>query len=340
MAIVVLEIVSLLWSHPILAGLLILLFTTPLFHIVLFFTPLLMSTALCVIALISIGPQIEKIREERQFKMSMSSRSVVAAPERPANRYIVISQGRPQRPAMRLGGGGGGGRRWSDWVKGIEIHGHTIWLSESHIMRDIAEEGLKSDFSHEDGGIAMAPEDLCSSKGGAFSLEKATAASLCDVDNPGEADRLIEEECQHLELVEVKQADEEPALHSETGIVSLDPVAEGDKEDAALLELASCSVTRAEDNAGCATTEKAFTRNSNACFVELVGPSAAASTQQVLALSETSFALGLPSPPPPIATKKKKRTSWFRRQRIPCGLSKALGQLREKICNQLRRIFT
>ncbi|XP_024370221.1 uncharacterized protein [Physcomitrium patens] len=49
-----LELLSLLWNHPVLTGLLILVFTPPFFPLVVYFSPLLMYTALCVVALVSI----------------------------------------------------------------------------------------------------------------------------------------------------------------------------------------------------------------------------------------------------------------------------------------------
>lgn len=56
--------VTLLWNHPILTGLLLLIFTPPFFPLVVYFSPLLMSTALCVVALVSVGSQMEKIKAE------------------------------------------------------------------------------------------------------------------------------------------------------------------------------------------------------------------------------------------------------------------------------------
>nr|XP_024392366.1 flocculation protein FLO11-like [Physcomitrium patens]PNR42537.1 hypothetical protein PHYPA_017367 [Physcomitrium patens] len=56
--------VTLLWNHPFLTGMLILIFTPPFFPLVVYFSPLLMSTALCVVALVSVGSQMEKIKAE------------------------------------------------------------------------------------------------------------------------------------------------------------------------------------------------------------------------------------------------------------------------------------
>jgi hypothetical protein len=59
-----LGLVTLLWNHPVLTGLLLLIFTPPFFPMVVYFSPLLMSTALCVVALVSVGSQMEKIKAE------------------------------------------------------------------------------------------------------------------------------------------------------------------------------------------------------------------------------------------------------------------------------------
>ncbi|KAG0590930.1 hypothetical protein M758_1G131500 [Ceratodon purpureus] len=56
--------VTLLWNHPVLTGLLLLVFTPPFFPLLVYFSPLLMSTALCVVALVSVGSQMEKIKAE------------------------------------------------------------------------------------------------------------------------------------------------------------------------------------------------------------------------------------------------------------------------------------
>ena len=56
--------VTLLWNHPVLTGLILLIFTPPFFPLVVYFSPLLMSTALCVVALVSVGSQMEKIKAE------------------------------------------------------------------------------------------------------------------------------------------------------------------------------------------------------------------------------------------------------------------------------------
>ncbi|BBM99010.1 hypothetical protein MPTK1_1g17980 [Marchantia polymorpha subsp. ruderalis] len=49
------DVVGLIWSHPIASVVVALLFTPPLFPIVVFFSPLLISTALVVLAMISMG---------------------------------------------------------------------------------------------------------------------------------------------------------------------------------------------------------------------------------------------------------------------------------------------
>ncbi|KAL2652575.1 hypothetical protein R1flu_020703 [Riccia fluitans] len=49
------DIVGMIWSHPVASVVVALLFTPPLFPIVVFFSPLLISTALVVLAMISMG---------------------------------------------------------------------------------------------------------------------------------------------------------------------------------------------------------------------------------------------------------------------------------------------
>ncbi|KAJ7295493.1 hypothetical protein O6H91_12G009800 [Diphasiastrum complanatum] len=176
MAVDILEVASIVWTHPFLASALVLLFTTPLFHLVLFFSPLLISTALCVIALISIGPQIEKIREERERQFKLVGLSLSGAEsERPFNRYLIFRRGRHRPPRGR-----GRGERWTNWVRGIEIRGQSIWLSDSQFMTDIAEENLKADFRDGEGGIEMIEEDFCPS--GALTFASAED-SLVNVSN-------------------------------------------------------------------------------------------------------------------------------------------------------------
>ncbi|KAJ7549205.1 hypothetical protein O6H91_07G045400 [Diphasiastrum complanatum] len=177
-----LEVMTLLWSHPFLAGLLLLPFTTPICHVVVFFSPLLISTTLCVMALVSIGPEMEAISEERErlFKiLGLTFR--VTEVERPAARYRIFQRGR--NPRLRVGWPRrlGAGERWADWVRGIEIHGQSIWLADSHFISDIAEEGLKADFSDEDGGIAMVEENF--SQNGVFTAANdGVSITLAGVD--------------------------------------------------------------------------------------------------------------------------------------------------------------
>lgn len=55
---------QLVWNHPFLTGLVMLMFTPPFFPLVVYFSPLVMSTALCIAALVSLGSQMEKIKAE------------------------------------------------------------------------------------------------------------------------------------------------------------------------------------------------------------------------------------------------------------------------------------
>jgi hypothetical protein len=62
------EMLSLVWCNPLITGtVLLLLFTPPFFPLLVYFSPLLMTTALWAAALVSIGPwQIEKQPIEAQ----------------------------------------------------------------------------------------------------------------------------------------------------------------------------------------------------------------------------------------------------------------------------------
>ncbi len=60
------EMVSIVWHNPLITGAVILLLTPPFYPLLVYFSPLLMSTALCVAALLSIGPQIEKLQAQRE----------------------------------------------------------------------------------------------------------------------------------------------------------------------------------------------------------------------------------------------------------------------------------
>ena len=55
---------QLVWNHPFLTGFVMLMFTPPFFPLVVYFSPLVMSTALCIAALVSLGSQMEKIKAE------------------------------------------------------------------------------------------------------------------------------------------------------------------------------------------------------------------------------------------------------------------------------------
>ncbi|CAM6102252.1 unnamed protein product [Calypogeia fissa] len=58
------EILALAWDNPIFTGGLVLMFTPPMFRVLVFFYPLLICTALCAVALVSFGQQIETSREK------------------------------------------------------------------------------------------------------------------------------------------------------------------------------------------------------------------------------------------------------------------------------------
>lgn len=53
------DVIGLIWHHPIVSGVVLLLFTPPLFPIMVYFSPLLISTALFVLAMISMGSDHE-----------------------------------------------------------------------------------------------------------------------------------------------------------------------------------------------------------------------------------------------------------------------------------------
>ncbi|CAM6101427.1 unnamed protein product [Calypogeia fissa] len=57
------EILAMAWDNPIFTGGLVLMFTPPMFRVLVFFYPLLICTALCAVALVSFGQQIETSRE-------------------------------------------------------------------------------------------------------------------------------------------------------------------------------------------------------------------------------------------------------------------------------------
>ncbi|EFJ27707.1 hypothetical protein SELMODRAFT_441424 [Selaginella moellendorffii] len=57
---------DIMWNHPLVCGSILLLLTPSLFHILLYFSPLLISTTLFIIALISMKPRLEETTEERE----------------------------------------------------------------------------------------------------------------------------------------------------------------------------------------------------------------------------------------------------------------------------------
>ncbi|KAJ7568379.1 hypothetical protein O6H91_01G030100 [Diphasiastrum complanatum] len=73
----IMNLMALVWSHPILTCCVLLLLSPPLFHIFVYFSPLLISTSLFVVALISIKPHFEETIKEHNAQIPMTSESGV-----------------------------------------------------------------------------------------------------------------------------------------------------------------------------------------------------------------------------------------------------------------------
>ncbi|BBM98534.1 hypothetical protein MPTK1_1g14250 [Marchantia polymorpha subsp. ruderalis] len=140
------EILALAWDHPLIAGVLMLMFTPPFFPVLVFFSPLLISTTLCAVALISVGQQIEdaskREREVAGWNARAADGEAVAVRERTSRRRRVPGED----------------NNWLDWVRGFEPG--SVWQAESSFMEDVKEERLLSDFRLDEGGIDMKEEDF------------------------------------------------------------------------------------------------------------------------------------------------------------------------------------
>ncbi|KAG6547680.1 hypothetical protein Mapa_011130 [Marchantia paleacea] len=140
------EILALAWDHPLIAGVLMLMFTPPFFPVLVFFSPLLISTTLCAVALISVGQQIEdatkREREVAGWNARAADGDAVTVRERTNRRRRVPGEN----------------NNWLDWVRGFEPG--SVWQTESTFMEDVKEERLLSDFRLDEGGIDMKEEDF------------------------------------------------------------------------------------------------------------------------------------------------------------------------------------
>ncbi|KAL2652673.1 hypothetical protein R1flu_020801 [Riccia fluitans] len=141
------EILAIVWDHPLIAGLLILMFTPPMFPVLVFFSPLLISTGLWAVALISVGQQIEDA-SKREREVVGDGGDLPAAAAAAARSVIRRRRGIP------------GEDNWLDWVRG-DMEPGSVWgqTESSMFIEDVKEEKLLADFRVDGGGIDMKEED-------------------------------------------------------------------------------------------------------------------------------------------------------------------------------------
>ncbi|KAL3684510.1 hypothetical protein R1sor_002532 [Riccia sorocarpa] len=140
------EIVSLVWDHPLIVGLFILMLTPPMFPVLVFFSPLLISTALCAVALISVGEQSED--PSKGNGAGGDDGEIFPAAAYRESRAIRRRRGIP------------GEDNWLDWVRG-DMEPGSVWgqTESSMFIEDVKEENLLADFRVDGGGIDMKEED-------------------------------------------------------------------------------------------------------------------------------------------------------------------------------------
>lgn len=172
---VVTDFVALVCAHPILAGMTLILFTPPFFPIVKFFSPLLISTALFMLLLFTMGPKGDKHAAQGEEGEEWEGSSAVEG----------RGSGDGARGVAKLRRPDGG---WMDWVKSIEESSLAFMSPRARLKTP---ENWKS---VNDGNVSIL-EDASWAKGADFSsyaqgedsgvTEEESSASRSMADNVG-----------------------------------------------------------------------------------------------------------------------------------------------------------
>ncbi len=127
---VVSELFGLAWRHPLVSFGILLLFTPPFFPIIRFFSPLLISTAVFVVAMVSLGPSSSKhggggvSESEDNWDFRKSSDGGAREWE---EKDILQEQENGDRPSKKRKSSGR--ESWVDWVKNVEAIG-LAWVDQ------------------------------------------------------------------------------------------------------------------------------------------------------------------------------------------------------------------
>ncbi len=127
---VVSELLGLAWRHPLVSFGILLLFTPPFFPIIRFFSPLLISTAVFVVAMVSLGPSSSKhggggvSESEDNWDFRKSSDGGAREWE---EKDILQEQENGDRPSKKRKSSGR--ESWVDWVKNVEAIG-LAWVDQ------------------------------------------------------------------------------------------------------------------------------------------------------------------------------------------------------------------
>ncbi len=127
---VVSELLGLAWRHPLVSFGILLLFTPPFFPIIRFFSPLLISTAVFVVAMVSLGPSSSKhggggvSESEDNWDFRKSSDGGAREWE---EKDILQEQESGDRPSKKRKSSGR--ESWVDWVKNVEAIG-LAWVDQ------------------------------------------------------------------------------------------------------------------------------------------------------------------------------------------------------------------
>eukprot|EP01018_Ginkgo_biloba_P035697 Gb_12174 [translate_table: standard] len=148
----VFKLLSLVWSHPVQSAYFV-FFAPSLVKVVFFFCPLLISTCLFVLIIFSLGPQLERIKAERdlqwkRFKEAAGFLNLSTKDDEYRRFKVLRGVKMPVRCSTDL---------WTDWLKGLHVRSHqSILYTEGQLLNDMEEEGLKVQFENQGGGFAIA----------------------------------------------------------------------------------------------------------------------------------------------------------------------------------------
>jgi hypothetical protein len=169
---VVSELLGLAWRHPLVSFGILLLFTPPFFPIIRFFSPLLISTAVFVVAMVSLGPSSSKhggggvSESEDDWDFRKSSDGGAREWE---EKDILQEQENGDRPSKKRKSSGR--ESWVDWVKNVEAIG-LAWVDQKLKNESENWPGQKLD----DHNVSILQE--------AFGQENLTTSSQEDVQVP------------------------------------------------------------------------------------------------------------------------------------------------------------